>query len=62
MTTQTIIARVGHSKSRTDRLALLHPNGNLSNYFDRAWTRTEVAAFLADKGLILQSDDTVVAR
>lgn len=56
-----IIARVGHSKSRDDRLALLHPDGGLSNYFDRAWTRTEITAWLADKGLVLRADDTVVA-
>lgn len=60
MQTETIIARVGHSKSRTDRLALLHPDGNVSNYFDREWTRVEVAAWLAEKGLVLRADDTVV--
>jgi hypothetical protein len=58
-TKSQIIARVGHANGRTERLALLHPDGKLSNYLARDWTRTEIAEWLATKGMTLHADDTV---
>jgi folate-binding Fe-S cluster repair protein YgfZ len=54
-----IIARLGRTTERPERLALLRPNGTVSNWFAHDETREEIAAALAAAGLVLRDDDTV---
>jgi hypothetical protein len=55
-----IVGRVGTHKRHPERLCLMHPNGQPSNWYAQGWTRIEVAQSLADNGMILRDDDTVV--
>jgi hypothetical protein len=55
-----IIARVGRTEDRPERLALLRPDGTVSNWFARDETREDIAAALAKAGMTLRDDDTVV--
>jgi hypothetical protein len=55
-----IIARVGRTEDRPERLALLRPDGSVSNWFARDETREDIAAALAKAGMTLRDDDTVV--
>jgi hypothetical protein len=55
-----IIARVGRSPDRPERLALFHPNGSVSTWFARDETREDIAAVLLKGGMVLRDDDTVV--
>jgi hypothetical protein len=54
-----IIGRLGRTKERPERLALLRPDGTVSNWFAHDETREEIAAALAAAGLVLRDDDTV---
>jgi hypothetical protein len=55
-----IIGRLGTHKRHPERLCLMHPNGEPSNWYGHGVTRAEIAASLADAGMILRDDDTVV--
>lgn len=55
-----IIARIGRTEDRPERLALIHTDGSVSNWFAQDETREEIAAALATAGLLLRDDDTVV--
>ena len=46
-----IIGRLGRTKERPERLALLRPDGTVSNWFAHDETREEIAAALAAAGL-----------
>jgi hypothetical protein len=53
------IGRIGRHADRPERLALLYPDGRVSNWFAQDATRDDVAAILAQNGLTLHDDDTV---
>jgi hypothetical protein len=55
-----VIATIGYHPSRPERLALLHPDGSVSNYFGQDETREQIACILAAHRMILRDDDTVV--
>ena len=54
-----IIACLGRTTERPERLALIRLDGTVSNWFAHDETREEIAAALARAGLILRDDDTV---
>jgi hypothetical protein len=58
----TIIARLVRTPDRPERLALIKPDGRVSNWFAYDDTREDIAAVLAKAGLTLRDDDTVVRR
>ena len=60
MDSTEIIGRIGTHKDRPERLCLMRPDGTLSNWFRRDETRTEISESLADAGLLLRDDDSVV--
>jgi hypothetical protein len=54
---------VGHlarDPARPERWTLFHSDGRVSNRFGRDTDRAEIAAVLADAGMVLRDDDTVV--
>jgi hypothetical protein len=55
-----IIARLGRAPHRPERLALIRPDGSVSNWFARDATRDEIAELLARAGLRLTDADTVI--
>jgi hypothetical protein len=57
-----ILARLVRTPERPERLALIRPDGRVSNWFACDDTREDIAAILADAGLTLRTDDTVVRR
>ncbi len=54
-----IVGRLGRTLERPERLALIYPDGTVSNWFAWDETREEIAVVLARAGLILRDDDTV---
>ena len=54
------IGRLGRHESHPERLALILPDGRVSNWFADDQTREQIAAVLRANGLILQDDDAVV--
>lgn len=57
---QEIIGKIGFHKRHPERFALMFPNGEASNFFPRGVTRAEVVADLAQHGMVVQADDSVV--
>ena len=55
-----IVAYLGRHPSRPDRLALMRPDGSVSNWFARDQSRREIADLLAQVGMILRDDGSVV--
>lgn len=58
--TQEIIGRIGFHKRHPERFALMHPNGDASNFFPLGMAREQVVADLAEHGMVVQDDDSVV--
>ena len=54
-----IVARLGRTMERPERLALIYPDGTVSNWFATDETREQIALALARAGLVLRDDDTV---
>lgn len=54
-----IVGFLAPHPTRPERLALLRPDGTVSNTFGQGEDRTAVAALLRQAGLILQDDNSV---
>lgn len=57
--TQEIIGRVGTHKRHPERLCLMHPDGEPSNWFPLGFTLDDVALDLGSHGMILRADGSV---
>ena len=59
--TETTIGRIGFHQSRPERLALIRPDGSVSNWFALDDTMETVAAVIVAKlpGSVVQNDGTV---
>jgi hypothetical protein len=53
-------AEVGRLPQRPERLALVHVDGQVSNWFARDQTREDIRQVLSERGLVLWDDGTVV--
>lgn len=54
-----MILKLARHPSRPERLALIRPDGTVSNWFGQHQDRAEVAEILRQAGYVLQDDDTV---
>ena len=55
-----VIAYLGRHPDRPERWALMRPDGSVSNWFARDETRREIADLLAQVGMTLRNDGSVV--
>lgn len=54
------IGYLARDPARPERWTLFHRDGKASNRFGREQDRAEIAAVLAEAGMMLRDDDTVV--
>jgi hypothetical protein len=59
---EMVVGRLTRLPQRPERLALVHADGQVSNWFARDQTREDIRAILHRDGLVLRDDDTVVPR